>query len=526
MKKKLLVLLLAILMCVSAAGCGQTAAPAATEAPATVAPIEAPVAGGMNVVSPMNSVAGLQQLQAAQPDIHINDAPTGSTNVTYNWITNIPPISQIEFTYEGCDYTYRAAACASEAAALDISGVYQQFPSINTMEVSKPNAIGGSYLLKYDGASGEGLASWYLPLAKCQYTLYSAKGCGSTMPMLNVMNALYAYTSGAKTAKGVVLDVNATNITISIENGGTSVLVLSGIKLQDIAAGDSVEFSYLGDLGGNAVLASITKTGSGQQGKLSGSVPSFSDKQLYVITDDHNAFLFTIDAATVITGVAKQLSANCDVVVTYSGDLSVNPLAKSIEITKVKAVPTPTPVPTAAPYVIRYTDGYVTSVAGMYVTVNGEMFTINSGECNVQGNCYEGAYASISYRDYGGGYHVVTDAYFSDPVPPPDPYVERTLAGYVDFVGGIYVTVSGVQFTVNSGSCIVIGTAEVGCYAEIDYNDYGGGYYEVTYAYFEDADTPIVYEWDGDYSEYDDWDEEFWDYDFFDEYDQSIEALG
>ena len=498
MKRRILVLLLIAVMCVTAIGCTQTtAAPTATAAPEQTQP----VAGGQTVSSPMNPVASLQELLAAQPSVKLNDAPAGATNTAYCWITNIPAISQITFTLDGCDYTYRAAASASEAAALDISGVYEQFPSINTIDLAKTNALGGSYLLKYDGTTGAGLASWYLPLTKCQYTLYTTNGCGGTMPLMKVMDALYNYTAGAMTAKGAVLDVNSSNIILNVENSGTCVLELTSVKLQDIAVGDEVEFGYIGDLAGSAMLVSIKKLGSSQYQEVKGYVGDYSATDVYVITADKNVFVFTIDGSTIISGVAKSLSLSCDVIVSYSGDLSTKPVAKSIEITKAAPAPTPTPRPTAAPYVVRSASGYVTSAAGVYVTVAGEMFTVNSGDCYVEGVAYEGAYAYIVYNDYGGGYHVVTEAYFSDPTPTPAPYVERTMAGYVDNVGGTYVSVNGVGFTVNSANCTVDGTATVGCYAEIDYRDYGGGYYEVTYAFFEIGDVPIVYSWDDDYDE-------------------------
>ena len=504
MKKRLLALLLTAIMCVSAAGCTQTtaatAAPAETSAPA-VPEKGQPIIGGQAVTNPMNTVAGYQELLKAQPDIQLNDAPTGAAGAAYSWISNLPAISQITFTYDGCDYTYRAAASSAETAALDISGVNEQFPSISTMELSKTNALGGSYLLKYDGSTGAGLASWYLPLTRCQYTLYTSNGCGGTMPLLKVMDELYSYTADAVTARGVVLDVNTTNITMDVENCGTCVLELQQFKLQDIAAGDEVEFSYIGDLAGSATLASIKKTGSSQYQEVRGYVGDYSASDVYVITADKNVFVFAINNSTIISGVARSLSLNCDVIVSYTGDLSAKPVAKSIEITKADPTPTPTPRPTAAPYVTRYADGYVTSVAGVYVTVDGEMFIVNSGDCYVSGICYEGAYAYITYKDYGGGYHEVTEAYFTDPIPDPEPYIERTMAGYVDSVGGTYVSVNGVGFTVNSAFCTVDGTATVGCYAEIYYDDYGDGYYDVTYAYFRPADEPIVYDWDEDYDD-------------------------
>lgn len=502
MKKRILALLLTVVVLVAATGCTQTAPAAATTTPA---PTDAQT---QTVVNPMNEVESLSALLSAQPGIKLNDAPEGAANISYSWIANMPVISQISFTYQGCDYTYRAASCGSAASTLDISGVYEQFPSISTMDVSKVNAISGSYVLKYDGTSGAGLAAWYLPLTQCQYTLYTTNGCSGAMPLLGVMDLLYSCVDNVKTAKGTILSVDAKTITASIENGGTSVIELGQVLLSDIAVGDSVALSYYGDLNTSSVLVSVTKLGSTTTAELIGRVNSFGKDWVYVVSSDNNIFELIVNNETKISGVASSLSNGCSVRVTYTGNLYEECTAQNIEITEiVKATPTPAPTPTpahtAAPsYVTRYTEGYVTSAAGVYVTVNGIMFTVNSADCYVSGYCYTGAYASISYRDYGGGYYVVTEAYFSDPAPVPEPYVSRTYSGIVTDFTAYSVAVDGIYFII-SNSYVQTGYAEVGVYAEVYYNDYGDGYYELTYAYFDNIYMDDFSEFE-DYVDYSD----------------------
>ena len=492
MKKRILAILLAAVMIFAATGCsGTQTAPATvtTAEPAAVATTGAPAAQTA-MANPVTTVASLSELLTAQPGIMLNDAPAGSTNVSYGWIANIPPISQISFTYQGCDYTYRAAACGSDGSAVDISGVYTQFPSISTLSVSKPNAVSGSYVLKYDSTTGAGLASWYFPAAKCQYSLYTSNGCAGTMPLVAVMDSLYSCVGEVKNGKGTVLDVGTNAIIINFDGTGSAVLELGQVSLQDIAAGDSVSLTYSGDLNGTAVLVSITKLGTTATQELSGKINSFGTDWVYVVTNDNNIFEFVITNSTVITGSANTLSIGSSVNVTYTGELYGESVAQTIQITSIaptpKPAPEPTAAPTSAPYVTRYADGFVTSAAGIYVTVNGILFTVNCANCRVTGICYEGVYASITYKDYGYGNYVVTDAAFYELDPEPDPYVSRECYGYVSAVSDSSVTVNGIVFSLWNveSSFVMSGYPEVGGQGDIYYNDYGDGYYELTYASF------------------------------------------
>lgn len=510
MKKKILALLIVAALALTAIGCDSAApetkaqaAPAATEAPAAEAsaapaetPAEAPEAQAA-VANPVNSVAGYNELLAAQPNNKINNAPTGAESVMYSWISNIPAISQIEFSYKGCTYTYRAAFCPNDSTSVDISGVYTQLPSVSTVEINEANTAGGSYVLRYDAKSGEGVANWTSPLVNTAYSLYTPNGCKDEMPLKEVMAALFNCSVGAKSGKGTVLSVTGATVAVSLENGETVVLDATPVKTITVAANDTVEFLYFGDLAADADLIRIVKTGVVEKSTFKGTI-NFADETSFVAyTSDGNVFAFIFDENTKITGQASVLAEGEVVTVTYTGNLYDTAKALEVNIDDIKPVPTEAP---KAQYTERTASGYVTSIAGKYITVSGDYGStylyVDSSKCYVSGNAYIGVYADINYRDYGTGSkgYVVTAAYFYSATPTPDPYTTRNTAGTVtDYEqnGHDYtVYVNGMVFSFNTRGIGGEGTPAIGAWANIYYRDYGYGYYEVTEAYFSGGDTP------------------------------------
>ena len=142
MKNKLLALFLALCTLLSLTACGAKAAvPSATDA-IDVTPEVAEKS--TETTNPMNTVSDYKALVSAQPSIKLKDVPEKAVNVTYCWISNIPPIDEIDFTLDGHTYCFRAASCPNGTASADISGVYDQLPSVSTVDVSGENQAGGS----------------------------------------------------------------------------------------------------------------------------------------------------------------------------------------------------------------------------------------------------------------------------------------------------------------------------------------------------------------------------------------------
>ena len=391
--------------------------------------------------NPMNQMPDYKTLADAQPGIKLNDVPEGSANVSYGWINNIPAIDQIEFTYDGHSYCFRAAACPADSASMDISGVYGQFPSISTVEVSGENQAGGFYSLRYDSQSGKGLANWSSKMVETQYSLYSEDACKGDkiedMPFVKVMEKLYIYDQNAKTASGTVLGTTNNTLTLNLTNGSSVVLNCEHIKSITVKNGDAVDVYYLGEITGDAQVVRIVPTGSGSSSSpavntFSGNIFRYLDNLIYVMTEDENIFPFEVTSSTVVSGAASTLAENEDVVVTFDGDLYsvpyVAPIALEVNVTHVGVAPTPEPVqpvipaPVPAPaYIDRNIDGVVTSVCGIWITINGTVYEVNGANCYISGQPRVGGYGSINFRDFGN-YKVVTSAYFADlPVPVPVP---------------------------------------------------------------------------------------------------------
>ncbi len=498
MNNKLIAVFLAVCMLLSLAACGsnaQTETPAATES-IDVTPEVAEKT--TEVANPINTVSDYKALVSAQSAIKLNDVPEGSENVTYSWITNIPVIDQIDFTYDGHTYCFRAASCPNGTASADISGVYDQLPSVSTVDVSGENQAGGSYVLRYDTDSGKGVANWTSKMAATQYSLYSEDACKGKieeMPIAKVMDKLFIYSQDAKTVSGTVVSSTNNTLALNLTDGNSAVLNCEHIATITVKANDTVDVLYLGDIKGDADVVRITKTGTAAAASastFSGTIFKLIDSNMYVQTSDNNVFSFAYSSSTTVSGAATTLAENEEVTVSYTGDLYNNPTAVSVNVTKVGATPKPaaTQTPTAS-YKDGSITGVVTAACGVWVTVNGAVFEVNSANCYVSGVAQVGGWATINYRDYGNGYITVLSAYFASSQTPT--WNAYTVTGDITAVSGSYVTVNGMTFCVNTGT--VEGTAQVGGTARIDYIDYGYGYTEVTYAVFLNPSyTPEYYE--------------------------------
>jgi len=92
-------------------------------------------------------------------------APDDAEDARYSIISGT--VAQIDFTYAGRTYTYRAAKTVD-----DISGVYETFdPETESIELDAGDFVAEIVISYIDGGDGGALARWYY--VDTQYTLYT-----------------------------------------------------------------------------------------------------------------------------------------------------------------------------------------------------------------------------------------------------------------------------------------------------------------------------------------------------------------
>lgn len=182
MKRLLLLLTVCMLTLAMPAGCAA----------------EAPPPEPVGIASPLHECADLAELLAACPGVVMNDVqgPASQdilepvTDVTYLWIEGEPPTAQIEFIFNGHEYTYRAASCASAAEMIDIAGVYEEFAVEEELPSNDNSMSGGYYTMQSNTDNAKGLCTWYYEPTGCQYSLWTPDGAGDGGEMQTVMDYL------------------------------------------------------------------------------------------------------------------------------------------------------------------------------------------------------------------------------------------------------------------------------------------------------------------------------------------------
>lgn len=490
--KKMLALLLAAVMILGMAACAKSEEPAA---PPTEAPTEAPqeTVGMANPVTTVNSYAELCEIS---PEVLIQDAPEGSTNVVYSWIQNIPVIKQIDFNFGGHDFTLRAVLNTTGTITTDISGVTTPMDAASSVAVGGENVAGGTYILEYNTENGSGIASWVSTLNSCQYSLYTPTGC-KDFQINKVIEAVYTCTLNAKQVSGTVLMVTGKTLTLTLDNGDTVVLDCSAIGNIQVQPDDVVAVDYTGDLKGAAQALKIVTTGHREGAKqVSGVLQVAEPDTIFLRTTDGNVYLFHVTAKTKITGVAARYSKNDEVQVTYEGNLGIeDTYALEIKIEKVVKEDKPDP---STDYVNRSVSGYITSVAGNYICVNGKTFYIDKSTCTVSGTMKVDYWADLSYREYTNGKTEAYKAVFTNKSKQDD-YTLRTIYGTITSLtestaNRFYkMVVNGNSFVVHYNT-IYEGNPRMGDAADLHYKDYGNGKFEVTEARFYENSNP-QWEW-------------------------------
>lgn len=513
--------LLALAMCFGCAKAKLPEQPAEADASTSTEMIGMP--------SPVHDMESYKALLAAQPAAMLLDAPEGATGVTYCYIDNDPTISQIQFTYEGNDYTYRAAA-VPEAAQADIAGIYEELGKTEQLKVEDNVTMGGAYTLRYQEGSTMGLATWYYAPTGCQYSLWTATGCDVNQSIEEVVDLLLPIANDANgnplspaastplpvviagSVKGTVVDIQPNTLVLQLENNNTLQFLLSTIATPDANVGDVVEIAYSGNILDDpeavtiSVITAAPEETDAPATSVSGSVMQHTKNSVFVMTTSNNVFGFIIDGNTAFKGQSTSLKSGNQVTVTYTGDLANAPLATVIETTSVNPDAERTAKPEPEEPVDKTLKGTVTSLTTKRVSLysdTGHSYTFQrDGSTIVTGNYM---------LEYGCRIRVLYDGYASqeplarridvlappDPTPPePTPYkpVKRTINGYVSMTAGNALVVeadNGNEYSFLLRAPSISGDIVVGYRITVTYLIEEDGTYNATKIV---TSPPVVYE--------------------------------
>ncbi|MDO4982072.1 MAG: hypothetical protein Q4E35_00765 [Eubacteriales bacterium] len=430
--------------------------------------------------NPVTVVESYKELTEEIGDIKLNDVPEDAEDAEYLWIDSEPVIAQISFEYDGYDYIYRAALNPDDPEAEgadtgDISGVYEELDKTVTVNMNDENVSGGSYALRYDETSGQGVANWVSEITGCRYSLYAEDGCRGKikrMPIVELMDEMFLCLQDTESVEAIVASTSKKALAVNLPDGSSAVLDCSGMAKNSVSAGDMIQLLYYGDLDGESYAVKIEKLGAtdkkdGQQ--FSGLVFRYLDNNsLFVRTDDNNVFLFLVNSDTKVEGKASSIAENQEVTVSYTGDLYDNPVALNVNVTKVGVPPTPTPT---AQYTEGTKSGYITASAGDYITVGGICFR-RDPNCVIYGVAQTSDYATIRYRYYGGSDYVAMVINFSN--GGKSEYQSMSAYGTVYGYGNGSINVDGVSYSVSNATA-VRGTYYYGCQASVDFDLYKDG---------------------------------------------------
>ncbi|MEG0048596.1 MAG: hypothetical protein RR865_05485 [Clostridia bacterium] len=159
----------------------------------------------LTLANPLTELATFEELCAALPQLLLHNAPKGAAEVNYNSIEGEPLLAQINFTVDGHEYKYRAAAAATNKIADHqedvVSGLYYHFDQdVDEEDVEEgdklpfaiPTNFPPKFEMEYNQKTPEVALHWYEPQAKTQYCLFSDTAGMPDMTFLAVAEALLA----------------------------------------------------------------------------------------------------------------------------------------------------------------------------------------------------------------------------------------------------------------------------------------------------------------------------------------------
>ena len=222
----------------------------------------------MAVENPITVVKDYEELTEEIGDIRLNDAPEDAKDIEYSWINGEPVIAQICFEYDGYEYVYRASVNSEDGSTGDISGVFEQLDEIATVNMNDDDLAGGSYALRYDEKSGQGVANWVSEVTDCQYSLSVDGGCKGKikkMPIVDVMDEMFLCIQDTETVEATVASVSKKSLAVNLNDGSSAVFDCTEIGRTTVSAGDIVEILYYGDIDGDAYALKLTKIGIAEE---------------------------------------------------------------------------------------------------------------------------------------------------------------------------------------------------------------------------------------------------------------------
>jgi len=152
LKKKYLIVLIALALCVVLSGCTE--------------PVDKPQEGPvfeqdsqLNIINPIKQMSREELAENCGIDL---GEPEGAKDMVYSLIElkDQNPVAQLKLSLEGHELCLRAQAMDTETAAGDISGLYYEWDSVNHVFVGVNNYAVASlkddlgYIKWLDGASG------------------------------------------------------------------------------------------------------------------------------------------------------------------------------------------------------------------------------------------------------------------------------------------------------------------------------------------------------------------------------------
>lgn len=290
------------------------------------------------------------------------------------------------------------------------------------------------------------------------------------------------------TAAGTVVLVDDNDIVINMENGNSIMFMLNYLHTTDAAAGDKVSIEYSGDVLDAPEAVTITITEKALQNQtLSGTVMAYDEARVFITISSKNVFGFTIDKNTTVTGKAKALAVDDEVVVTYTGALDAVPYAVDINVTTVAKTSEKD-----AKLKNKTLDGYVTALSGTKLTLHtnsGKHYSFKITSATQITGSYDldvGCKVRVTYDGYASktpDAKIIKVLSVPDPTPPSPKY--HTTTGVVDSFYGVFLTLSnGMSFDCTGASYGGNSDGQEGDTAKVTYYCGDDGVYHATKVVF------------------------------------------
>lgn len=273
--------------------------------------------------------------------------------------------------------------------------------------------------------------------------------------------------------EGTVLDVEANDIMINMDNGNTISFMMNYISTTEAAVGDKVKIEYSGDVTNMPEAVTITVLAKSATQVISGEVMQHGTENIFIKINSQNIFGLYLTKETTISGADTKILNGATVKITYTGDLHGLATAINVEIVKAgKPEKTDNSGKKAQEDTTNKSlDGYATKVSDTAFTIytsrsKSYSFQITGNTRFTGGYCLEvGSRVVVTYDGYASKKppaKVVNVIAPPDPNPTPAP-VYKTVSGTIDsYYGyGAYMTLTNGMYFDLTGA-VVTGDTDAG----------------------------------------------------------------